>query len=286
MTSLDAEAGGAPASSGHGRPDEPAIVIRETSADVAEETAGRVAAALEAAVEARGVADFVTTGGSTQLGIYRALVASHRDSVDWSRVRFWWGDDRFVPRDHPLSNVQAADAILFTAWGEEREEAPGLPVPAASVHPFRCGEAIAHARGAAWCAAAYAEELRDAGIRKVRGFPVFDVVVVGVGVDGHLLSVFPGSPALEAADWAIAIPAPTHIEPHVERVTLNPAILGVAGTLIAVAGGAAKAAILGQVFGTDRDVRRWPAQLARRTGATWILDRDAARGVHTDGTGG
>jgi 6-phosphogluconolactonase len=74
----------------------------------------------------------------------------------------------------------------------------------------------------------------------------------------------------------LAIPAPTHIEPHVERVTLNPAVLGVARDLLAVATGSDKAPVLGQVFGDERDPRRWPAQLARRAGATWILDEAAA----------
>jgi 6-phosphogluconolactonase/glucosamine-6-phosphate isomerase/deaminase len=93
------------------------------------------------------------------------------------------------------------------------------------------------------------------------------------------LSVFPGSIALDSTDWALAIPAPTHIEPHVARVTLNPALLTVARHVITVVHGAAKAAVIGEVFGAERDVRRWPAQLARRAGATWILDAAAASGL-------
>jgi 6-phosphogluconolactonase/glucosamine-6-phosphate isomerase/deaminase len=101
-------------------------------------------------------------------------------------------------------------------------------------------------------------------------------MLIGIGGDGHLLSVFPGSAAFDSPDWALAIPAPTHIEPHVERVTCNPALIGVADAVLAVATGIAKATILGEVFGPVRDPRRWPAQLARRSGAIWILDPAAA----------
>src|SRR5262249_39100508 len=104
----------------------------------------------------------------------------------------------------------------------------------------------------------------------------FDLVIVGVGADGHVLSVFPGSAALESDELALAIPAPTHIEPHLERVTLNPAILGVARAVIVAAFGADKAPVLAHALGAERDPRRWPAQLAARDGATWILDEASA----------
>ena len=93
------------------------------------------------------------------------------------------------------------------------------------------------------------------------------------------MSVFPGSEALDRTNWAMAIPAPTHVEPHVARVTLNPAILGVARSVFMVTSGSAKAGIVGQIFTAERDVRMLPAQLVRRSGATWILDREAAENL-------
>jgi 6-phosphogluconolactonase len=149
-------------------------------------------------------------------------------------------------------------------------------LPVANVHPFRTTEAIGASRGAGACAAELAEELRAADLPVVDGWPVFDLVLLGVGADGHVLSVFPGSAAFGSKDWALAIPAPTHIEPHVQRVTLNPAILTVARRLIVVAFGAGKASVLDDIFGGEVDPARWPAQLARREDATWILDRAAA----------
>ena len=101
-------------------------------------------------------------------------------------------------------------------------------------------------------------------------------MLLGIGADGHLLSVFPGSAAFDSTELAMAIPAPTHIEPHVERVTLNPAVIGAARQVLVVAYGSDKAPVLAHIFGPERDPRRWPAQLARRAGATWILDEAAA----------
>ena len=195
-------------------------------------------------------------------------------------MHVWWGDDRYVPRDHPLSNVKPLDDILLAIGLAEEGVAggrgPGIPLPAGNVHPFLTGEAIGGARGPAWCAAALADELTGAPLATDGRWPVFDLLLLGVGADGHVLSVFPGSAALGAAELALAIPAPSHIEPRVERVTLNPAVVGVARHVLVVATGAAKADVLADVFGQTRDPSRWPAQLARRSGATWILDAAAA----------
>ena len=244
--------------------------------------ADRVAAALQTAVEARGRADWATTGGSTPVGIYRALAAPPlRDAVPWPDVHVWWGDDRYVPRDHALSNVKPLDDILIDLPGRQAgQDVGGTPIavrlPLENLHPFRTSEAIGAGRGAATCAAELADELRANDLPLVDGWPVFDLVLLGIGGDGHVLSVFPGSEAFEATAWALAIPAPTHIEPHVERVTLNPAILAVARRILVVMHGAGKAAVLGDIFGPLIDPTRWPAQLALRDSATWILDEAAA----------
>jgi 6-phosphogluconolactonase len=261
--------------------DEPRLVVVADPAAVAAEAARHIATALADAVAARGRAHWATSGGSTPIGIYQRLVAPpHRDTVPWQHVHVWWGDDRFVPRDHPLSNVLSFEEIVLDIAGREEgtvgPHGPGVRIPVDQIHPFRTTEAIGAGRDAAFAAAELADELRSAGLDTADGWPVFDLMLVGIGPDGHVLSVFPGSAAFDSTAWALAIPAPTHIEPHVERVTLNPAVLGVARDLLAVATGSDKAPVLGQVFGDERDPRRWPAQLARRAGATWILDEAAA----------
>jgi 6-phosphogluconolactonase len=260
----------------------PEVIVVADEAEASALAGERVAGSLRGAFEERGRADWATTGGSTPIGIYRHLATpAHVNDVPWPAVHVWWGDDRYVPRDHALSNVKPLDDILIDLPGRQAGQKVGgpataAPIPTANLHPFRTSEAIGAGRGAAACAAELADELRAADLPLVDGWPVFDLVLLGIGSDGHVLSVFPGSAAFESEAWALAIPAPTHIEPHVERVTLNPSVLVVARDVLIVAYGAGKAAILGEVFGPEVDPTRWPAQLARRDGATWILDEAAA----------
>ena len=260
---------------------EPEIVVVADDALAAVEAATRIGASLREAVVRRGRADWVTTGGSALVARYRRMAEPPLvDTIPWASAHVWWTDDRYVPRDHPLSNVKPFDDVLLDLADAEEGTAgagsAGVPIPIENIHPFRTAEAIGRGAGAAWCAAEMADELRAAGLPEQDGWPVFDLMVLGVGPDGHILSVFPGSAAFDSTELALAIPAPTHIEPHVERVTLNPAIVGVARQLIVVVHGAEKAPVLAEVFGPERDPRRWPSQLARREGAIWILDEAAA----------
>jgi 6-phosphogluconolactonase len=246
--------------------------------------ADHIAGVLADTAAARGRVDWATTGGSTPVGIYRRLVEpGPANVVAWDAVHVWWGDDRYVPRDHPDSNVKAFDDIMLGIGSTEEGTAggtiPGVPIPIANVHPFRTGEAIGSGRGAAWCASTLAAELRGAPLDVVGGWPVFDLLLLGIGPDGHLLSVFPDSPAIGSADLAMAIPAPTHVGPHVERVTLNPVVVATALDTLVVVYGPDKADAIGRIFGLDRDARRVPGQIARKKGATWILDEAAAAGL-------
>ena len=180
---------------------EPEIIVFADQAAGAIEAAGRVAASLADAVTARGRADWATTGGSTPVAIYRRLAARPLvNAVPWADIHVWWGDDRYVPRDHPLSNVKPFEDVLLDVSDAEEGTAgagyAGVPLPAENVHPFRTGEAIGRGAGAAWCAAALADELRAAGLPEQDGWPVFDIMLLGIGPDGHILSVFPGSSAL------------------------------------------------------------------------------------------
>jgi 6-phosphogluconolactonase len=273
-----------------GAADEPRIIVRPDADAVATEAAEFIASALAAAIGARGRADWVTTGGSAPVGIYPLLSREPlRSLVAWDRLHLWWSDDRFVPHDHPLSNVVPAEALLLrtAAWsGESGQGAQGddievgategIWIPPDHVHPFPTTEAIARAVGADWCAAAYERVLRDSGLRVVDGWPAFDLMFLGLGPDGHLMSVFPGSATFESAAWTAAVPAPTHVEPHIERVTLTPGVLAVADQVLMVTTGAAKAEVVGRIFGPDRDERSLPGQLVRRANATWILDSAAA----------
>jgi 6-phosphogluconolactonase len=270
---------------------EPRIEVWPDPEETSRAAAAAIADALVEAVEQRGRADWATTGGSTPVGIYRELArAPLRDRVPWHAVNVWWGDERYVPRDHPLSNALQLDQVLVSAaaraglsgTGEYAVDVdtgvePGVPLPAANIHAPHMGAAIGAAAGTEWVAEEYGDRLRDAGLETTNdGFPIFDIVLVGVGADGHVMSVFPGSALFDSEAWVEAVPAPTHIEPHVARISLNPRILEAARLPILVAHGAGKAAMFASVLGDERDPRRWPVQLARREGAIWFLDQAAA----------
>ncbi len=269
---------------------EPEIAIRPDPEACARTAAEMIASALIDAVAERERAHWATTGGSAPAAIYRNLAAPPlRDRVPWEFVELWWGDDRFVPADHPLSNAQIAEADLLEIGALSGQSGTGssgvdvvgrrtagAPIPAENVHPIPSGQAIAEGVGPIWAAQKYAETLRELGPPVEGRWPAFDLVLLGIGPDGHVMSVFPGSETFDKDDTVVGVPAPTHVEPHVARVTLNPRVLDVAREIIVVAHGADKAAILAEVLGPERDERRWPAQLARRPGATWILDEAAA----------
>jgi 6-phosphogluconolactonase len=249
--------------------DTPRILTVADPAAASELAATHIATSLRAAVVARGVAHWATTGGSAAPGIYRALVGEpHRADVPWPDVHVWWGDDRFVPRDHPLSNVKPFDDLVRG----------NVPLTPGHLHPIRATEAISADRDPAWAADALTRDLRGAGLAEADGLPVLDLVILGIGGDGHVLSVFPESAAFDAPHdaWGLAIPAPSHIEPHVERVTMHPGVIGAARDVLVVATGEGKAEVLATVFGPVRDARRWPAQLTLHERCTWILDEAAA----------
>jgi 6-phosphogluconolactonase len=255
---------------------EPELVVGADPEVASALAAERIGAALVAAVARRGRADFCTTGGSTPIPIYRRLACAPLcDAVPWSDVHVWWGDDRFVPRSHPDSNVKPLDDVLLAG---ARGETGGVPLPSANIHPFPVNRAIVEFHDPDWCAGRYAEEMARHLPITDGNWPAFDLILVGVGDDAHVLSCFPGSPTLDSLAWAMGVPAPEHIGPHLPRVTVNPRLLEAAPVLVAT-WGSAKAEALGQVFGDVRDHSRWPVQRTRRSGATWIVDEAAAAGL-------
>ena len=142
------------------------IVVLEDADAVAGEAAKRVVAALAAAVKERHVAHIALTGGSTAAPLYRLLARpENHEAVDWSRVHLWWGDERFVPRDHPDSNAGLAYAQLL---GGGEEGAPALPIDPENVHPVPVEETLSDSEPVALAAQRYEEMIppRPAGARR------------------------------------------------------------------------------------------------------------------------
>lgn len=267
-------------------PDEPTVLVRPDATAAARAVAEVLADALAAGAMARGRADFASTGGSTPAAVYRALLAEPiRSRVPWEVLHVWLGDDRFVPRGDPACNMGAIDRVLVP--GDARRGLAAPPLDPAHVHPWPTDESLEAGETAAACAARFEALLRAELGADAAGRPIFDAILVGVGPDGHLLSVFPGSSAWDAPGWTTWAPAPAHIEPHLERVTLTPAALDATPSLVVAAFGRGKAGIVAELLGpghadpADRAAaeRRLPALRARRPGATWVLDAAAAAAI-------
>jgi 6-phosphogluconolactonase len=199
------------------------------------------------------------SGGSSPKQLYALLATTaYRDRIDWDRVHWFIGDERFVPADDPLNNMAMARRIFLDACA-----------PAANIHPIPTDTADPDA-----AARRYESELksfyRANEMDPVR--PLFDMVLVGVGLDGHTASLFPGYPAIEETErWVVGVPK-AHVEPFVPRVTLTLPALNSCREMLFEVAGADKRPILTRVF----DGEDLPASRVRSTGETiWLVDQAA-----------
>ncbi len=278
----------------------PRIIVVADDMELGRRGADYVCSSLEHAIAERGHAHLALTGGSTAIILYRAIAtAPFRDRVDWHRVDLWWGDDRFVPFDHPDSNVLLAQETLLGAamprgarhtaqppaepssskrFRGPGEEPSGIEISVGNVHPFPIPEAEADGTGPDGCASRYARDLVAHLPLDDHGLPIFDLVLLGVGPDGHFLSCFPGSPLVDAPAPPICagVPAPTTARPHIPRVTCSPRLTEIARDVLVMGSGPSKAAIMSAVLAGPRDPHVHPSQIAARAGATWMLDAAAA----------
>mgnify|MGYP005840227593 CR=1 FL=1 len=210
--------------------------------------ARRIVALGSEAVAARGRFDWLLAGGSTPERTYDILAAEHRDRHDlWRKTHFYWGDERCVPPQDPQSNYALAERSLLTP----------LAIPAENIHRVR-GEASD--REAA--AAQYEAVLPDRA----------DLVLLGLGEDGHTASLFPDSPALEEEYRRVL--AVDGAKAPKQRITVTPPVLRAARGVMVLVSGKAKAEALRLALAAEGDVRRTPARLVRH--GVWLADREAA----------
>ncbi|MFO7661491.1 MAG: 6-phosphogluconolactonase [Chloroflexota bacterium] len=221
-----------------------------------------VVASLESAVQSRGLATFVLSGGSTPQALYRRL-AAEPNLLDWRRVHLFWGDERLVPPDDEESNYGQAHATLIEH----------VPVPAAHVRRIKGELAAAEAAGHYACVLRDFRATHDPGAP--HSWPRFDLVLLGLGEDGHTASLFPGSsPAVEPV---IAVTGDYGGRPA-NRVSLTPLVLNDARQIFFLAGGAGKAEAVACTIEGPPDPEQLPAQRIRpRNGEVrWFLDHAAA----------
>ena len=200
---------------------------------VAEATADRFVAAARGAIEANGVFRVALSGGSTPKAVYPLILEpARRDTVDWSRVEFFWGDERAVPPDDPESNFGVAYQMLIAQ----------LP----NVRPDLVHRMPAEAPDIDAAALSYEGELRLAFGARGSEPPAFDLIWLGMGPDGHLASLFPGTLALEEAErWVVGNWVPSM---ETWRMTLTFPVLNAGRRVIFAVTGADKAATLRAAF--------------------------------------
>jgi 6-phosphogluconolactonase len=215
-------------------------------------------ACAERAITLHGRFAVALSGGDTPRAMYRMLAGPDLcERVDWSRVHLFWGDDRAVPPDHPRSNFGMAKEALIRS----------VPIPADNIHRIR-GELDARA-----AADAYARELRD---HFGDGPPIFDLVHLGVGEDGHTASLFPGDPALDECErTVIATVDRTRNEP---RVTLTVPLLLAARRIEVLVLEAEKAEVVRAILACEQRPAELPAAVLAdaRGEVVWLLSRAAA----------
>jgi len=213
------------------------------------------------------IADAQTDGGVPHVGLTGGTIAgaTHREvarlgpasAVDWSRVVLWWGDERFVASGDDERNATQAHSDFLDALG----------IPAEHVHEVA---STADAPDVEAAAAAYADDLRT------HGAGAFEVLMLGVGEDGHVASLFPGYPQLTVDD-AIAVAVTDSPKPPPERVSLTFPALARSRSVWLLVSGDGKAEAVAAALAPEGTVEQTPARGVTGTEETlWFLDRAAA----------
>jgi 6-phosphogluconolactonase len=233
------------------------IVVLRDPDELADRAADRFVDVAGAAIAARGTAFIALAGGSTPRAMNERLAAEpRRSALDWSKVHFFFGDERCVPPEHADSNYRMTRETLFAPLGIAesqiaRIEAENEPHVAAAAYDTLLGALLGRP-------------------------PVFDAIFLGMGPDGHTASLFPGTIAgLDAARFVVA-----NFVPKFEgfRITLTPTVINAARHITITAAGAEKADALAAVINGPREPERFPAQLVVPVngGLDWFVDAAAA----------
>jgi 6-phosphogluconolactonase len=185
-----------------------------------QEAAAYIAERIRQAVRKRGTCSLVLAGGDTPRGVYERLAGMQAaGALPWERVRLFWGDERFVPRDHPSSNYRMVREALLDRVGPPNV----FPMPTQAVDERQA-------------ARQYERLLR--GLFPGAAFPVFDLVLLGLGADGHTASLFPGGPECEERRrWCVASRAPL---PPIQRLTLTLPVLNASRAVAFLVSGESK----------------------------------------------
>lgn len=243
----------------------PTALVHRDAALLARAVAARLVTRFVDVQSARGSASLVLTGGGIGIDVLRALAsAPARDAVQWDALDVWWGDERFLPSGHPDRNETQARAALLDSVDLSPSRVRPMPGPDGPDGPEP--EAAAE-RYAAWLAAATTPE--DHG-----PVPAFDVLLLGVGPDGHTASLFPGAPAVYDERPVVAVHGAP--KPPATRLTMTFASINAAREVWVVVAGADKAGAVAMALGGAGRVQVPAAGVFGRQRTLWLLDAAAA----------
>ena len=241
---------------------QPDIRICEDAAVLAQQTTDLFVRLAQESVAARGRFTVALAGGSTPKAAYAMLAsAAYRDRVPWQQTHFFWGDERHVPPEHEDSNYRMAYEAMLSK----------VTIPA--THIYR----IAAEKEAQQAADEYEATLQTAFQLAASALPRFDLILLGMGPDGHTASLFPGTSAVRESKRLVA--APWVEKFNTFRITLTPPVLCNASCVVFAAGGADKTETLQHVLQGPYQPDLYPSQVVKPTQGTllWLVDKAAAR---------
>lgn len=190
------------------------------------------------AIAARGAFHFTLAGGGSPRPLYKLLASEHRDAIPWEKVHVYWGDERYVPHDHPDSNCRMARETLLNH----------VPIPESQIHPMPTDFADPNE----------AAERYEQTLRKATGeaTPRLDLILLGLGGDAHTASLFPGSEAInEKTRLVVAAEGP--FEPK-QRITLTAPLINKARAVYILAFGESKAEAVTNTFKSEHNPLQYP----------------------------
>jgi len=238
-------------------------VILPGPKEIAHEAADRIVKIAQEVLNQKQYFCLVLSGGSTPKRLFKILAEDpYQNKLPWDRIHFFWGDERCVPPDHPDSNYRMAREAFLNS----------LKISEAHIHRLNGEASDLNAS-----ALEYEEKMRDHFSIKENGAPPrFDLILLGMGADGHTASLFPYTPALEKTErWVVANPVE---KLGTTRLTLTPLIINQAAWVIFLISGSDKAPILSEVLEGPYEPKRLPSQLIQPEAGNmvWLLDRAAA----------
>lgn len=203
--------------------------------------------------------DVALSGGSTPSSLFSRLARKHKESIDWQRVHFWWGDERCVSPESSESNYKMA----FESFLSE------LEIPEEHIHRIK-GEANPEEE-----AVRYGNEIRE-HLNSREEWPVFDLILLGLGEDGHTASIFPDRMDLLNSDQICAVAV--HPQSGQKRITLTGKVINNANTIYFLVSGEGKAERISEIMNNDEKAFTLPAYhvLPVSGKLTWFLDEDAS----------